>query len=447
MEVVTAGLLFYLPWAHFPPPRWLRTVILNVPSWGAGNETGFSITPFLVPEAIVVMALFLAALRVREFVPQVRGGSGLRPLGIAAGLTLVGGLVSLVGSSYLGISMAGYSARLTVFLLAVVIAWSGPRRSAVQLWVYAGIAGTCVMCLAGLYYFLTDVGLPNSLMALPNLRVGSSIVNYQKATYGIAGNTADLLVMTTPVCLALGLGRQTRVRARPFFLLAAFVMLANLLISFERWAWICIGVSLVLIALFNRAQLRSWLVLLALFGAAIWGSASITGGLGDYFGQALDPGSASSLLSRSLDWQEGVAVLLDNPAGTGFGTAGTLSRLSDTSSHNLFIDIGIEGGLLALAGAIVWTVFHIQLFVRVMTRARPGEEWAFALLLGALIFVLFGIFFNSLLYFSGLMVWLAFWWLLPVMSRAFIEPPVDDPAHVVVREKRLAEDARALARG
>jgi len=89
----------------------------------------------------------------------------------------------------------------------------------------------------------------------------------------------------------------------------------------------------------------------------------------------------------------------------------------------LFIDIGVEGGLVAIAGAVIWTIFHVGRFVAVVRRGAVEEELAFALLLGPLCFVVFGIFFNSLLYFSGLMVWLAFWWCFPVMAGAVMAQP------------------------
>jgi O-antigen ligase len=215
---------------------------------------------------------------------------------------------------------------------------------------------------------------------------------------------------------------------RVFLITATLLMYANLLVSFQRWAWICLALAFALTILYYRRR-KSRYALLGVVAAALllFGTTAFTQ-LGGYFQEATDPTSGSNITARLRDWQEGLSILFSNPAGLGFGTAGTLADLSDTSSHNLFIDIGVEGGVLALMGTVVWAVYHLRLTVGLILRAETDSEWSFALLLGAFTFVVYGIFFNSLLYFSGLMVWLALWWLYPVMASAIFTAPVNHAA-------------------
>ena len=94
-----------------------------------------------------------------------------------------------------------------------------------------------------------------------------------------------------------------------------------------------------------------------------------------------------------------------------------LPELPATSSHNLWLDIGIEGGAVALAGAFFLTWAQFRAFTAALLR-RTDDGLSLALTLGVLSFTLFGMFFNSLLYFSGLMVWLAFWWWFPIIAES-----------------------------
>jgi len=443
-EVAIALLLFYLPWANFPQPRFLRTVLLKVPTWGSGNETAWSLTPFLVPETVLVFILGLSVLsaRNRTLPPPA---SVLRPLVWASGLMLAGGLVSLAASQYPGISIGGIAGRCTVFVLAGVMAFSAPTPRVIKLWTYAALAGTALMCTAGLFYFFKDFGLPTSLSSLPGFRVSPAISEYQRATYGFGSNTVDLLVLTAPTAMVLSIAASPGWRARAFLIAAALLMYVNLLISFERWAWACMGASVLLTALYYRRQRRGLVILgAAAVGALVLGPTAVSH-FGGYFWQAVDPSSGSNVLGRVHAWGEGLRFLAAHPAGAGLGMAGTLAALSETSSHNLFIDIGVEGGVLALAGSLVWAAYHTSLLVRVITRRRAEDEWAFALLLGALMFVTFGIFFNSLLYFSGLMVWLAFWWCFPVMASAITGKAIRD--HVSTSSPVVTDELAALGRG
>jgi len=444
-DIVLALLLFYLPLAHFTPPRLFRTSLLQVPTWGSGNETGWSITPFLVPETLLIFVVGAGVLAARRG-SLWRPNSSISPLRWASGLMLAGSTVSLIVSQYPGISIGGLAGRCTVFALAVVMALSAPSPQAVKLWTYAVIAGTSLMCAAGLYYFYQAFGLPTSLSNLPIYRVSPSIRNYQLATYGFASNTVDLLVVTAPLTVALVVARSSGWLARILLGVAAALMYANLLVSFERWAWVCLAIAVLLTVLFYRRQRRALVIAGAVLLAVAIGGATIAAQLGDYFQQALDPSSGSNTIDRLRDWGEGLAVLIANPAGVGLGTVGTLPALTQTSSHNLFIDIGIEGGLLALVGSIVWTIHHVDQALRVILRADAEDELAFGLLLGALMFVVYGLFFSSLLYFSGLMVWLAVWWCFPVMASA-VRGSASSSASTA-RPLRPRNDARtALGRG
>jgi hypothetical protein len=425
--VAIALILFYLPWANFPQPRFLRTVVLNVPTWGSGNEAAWSITPFFVPETVLVFILALVVLGMRKrWTPALPPGVG--PLVWASGLMLIGGAVSLAASQFPGISIGGFAGRCTIFALAGVMVFSAPTPRAIKLWTYAAIAGTSLMCAVGLFYFYQSFGLPTTLSSLPLFRVSPGIANYELATYGFASNTVDLLILTAPTVMVLLVASSPSLRARAFLAVAGLLMYANLLISFERWAWVCLAASVLLTLLYYRHQKRGAVMLIVVSIAVVVLSAAAISQLGDYFQQALDPTSGSNILRRVQDWTEGISVLATNPAGVGLGMAGTLTALSDTSSHNLFIDIGVEGGVLALAGSLVWAGYHVRLLVRAIARHDPNDEWAFALLLGALMFVVYGMFFNSLLYFSGLMVWLAFWWCFPVMASAIASNAIRERA-------------------
>ena len=338
---------------------------------------------------------------------------------------LTSGILSLSASKYPGISLGGLAARLTVVALALTIALSSPTVRVVKLWTFAALAGTSIMCAAGLFFFLKDVSVPLDISSLPGLRVLPGIGEYQKATYGFSSNTVDLLVMTAPIALALALAVNATRWERAFCVIALAFMTANLLIDFERWGWVCIGLAVALIAAFYRRRPIAKVIAATSAVAVLFvGFTSHQGiALVRYFFGAIQPGTGSSLFDRVHYWSQGLTAIAHQPLGYGLGMAGSVPALTETSSHNLFIDIGVEGGLVAIAGAVVWTIYHVSRFVVIVRRGAVEDEMAFALLLGPLCFVVFGIFFNSLLYFSGLMVWLAFWWCFPVMAGALLTKP------------------------
>jgi hypothetical protein len=97
---------------------------------------------------------------------------------------------------------------------------------------------------------------------------------------------------------------------------------------------------------------------------------------------------------------------------------GRIVGLSATSSHNIFIDIAIEGGVAAALGFIFWTVVHTFWTLRLLARPQARDDLPFALLLGTTMFVLYGMFFNSELYVGGNIVWLASWFAFPAIAIA-----------------------------
>lgn len=424
-ELAIAALLFYFPWANFPQPRFVRTALLHVPIWGSGNERAWTITPFLVPETLVVAALAIAIFSRRSMRERWQSADVVILIASSA-LVLAGGAVSLLYSSYPGISIAGWTGRLTIFLLALVIAFSAPKPNIARLWVYAAIAGTSVMCLAGLFFFIQSFGVPTSLASLPGYRVSPGILNYQKATYGAAGNTVDLLVLTIPSAMALAVAKSTGRAGRILLAASIVLMLANMTISFERWGWVCLVMAGVLILVFNRHNLPGRRVLVGATAVGLVVAAIVFGQLGGYFEQALNPSSGSNIALRFQAWSHGLNLFLAKPWGIGLGTEGVSSGLPATAGHNLFIDIAVEGGFLAAIGSLLWALRNLQLFGRVVAQASPDDEIAFALLLGTFSFLVFGLFFNSLLYLSGLMVWLAFWWCFPVIASTLMSAPSAD---------------------
>lgn len=419
MDLAIAGLFFYFPWANFPQPRYLRTALLHIPTWGTANEKAWTLTPLLAPETLVVIAIAVAVvISMRHNGLTVSAGTVVL-LG-SSSLMIAGGLLSLTATHYPGISIGGLVGRLTVFVLASTIALSSPKRDAIRLWTYAAIAGTSVMCAAGLFFFVRTFGVPTSIAALPGYRVSPAIIDYEKATYGFASNTVDLLVMTIPVAIVLLIASETRTRVRILLAVAVILMVANLAIGFERWGWVCIVGAMVLTIVYYRHRSRTLPVALIGLGVVVVAAVFSIGKLGAYFVQALEPASGSNIEIRVGTWVQGIHVLATHLVGVGLGTEGTVAGLPATSAHNLFIDIGVEGGLLAMAGALLWAAYHTRLVISLIRSGDTNHELAFALVLGTVTFVVFGLFFNSLLYFSGLLVWLAFWWCFPVFAAALM---------------------------
>lgn len=412
-----AALFLYYPLSYEP---WAQTYRDDhvVPALGLANEKFFSPGVLVMPD--VVLGVILAcAFWYRRGALTARWPAIL--VWVAAALTVAGGLVSLTVSSFVGVSSAGLVARVGVLVLTLALLTKPLTSNFVRVCCYAALAGTAIICARGALAFVSTFGFP-PLSVLPFLRSDPRYVAYTSVTYGFPSNTVDLLVLTVPMAAVLLVADRIRPPARLFVLCCLIVMVTNLFIAFQRWAWFCMAVDGALIALYwlrfrasglgARAKAAS---ALGFAGVGLLVLATIASQAG-YFAQVLDPAEASSIGTRAMTWREGIDAIVANPAGYGLGTANTLARLTTSSSHNLLIDIGVEGGVLALAGASIWVCLHLWLLARVLL--STDDVLSFALLLGAFSFVLFGVFFNSLLYLSGNAVWFAYWWLFPAIAIA-----------------------------
>jgi hypothetical protein len=412
---LVAGLMFLFPLAHLPPSSTVRARFLQVPVIGNVREEIWSPGIFLMPEfwAVALVALtFLTSGRASAPSPARRRAMAL--VIVSGALVLLGGGIAMLASPYPAVSTAGWIARGAAVLLAWTVLRMAPSAAVVRLWVYAMLAGVTAVGLLGLVFFYREFGWP-ALSELPSYRLLDRFELYARATYGHSGNTASVLMLTVPVALAMLLRRQATRGERVFLAVVATVGVLNLAVAFQRWAWIALFAGVVAIVWYWRHSFRSLWVTAALLALVAVSASLVSDALGDYYLDALSSASGSSLATRFEAWRDGLTFIAYNPAGYGFGMVNVIG-LDVFSAHNLFIDIALEGGLIALLGSAVWLTVHLVRFLRVVAEPDPGRDLPFALLLSLAVFTVYGLFFNAVWHLGGQMIWLAAWWALPAMA-------------------------------
>lgn len=411
-----AGYFLYLPLANVPPMKIIRNTILQIPLADAdGFEVGLHPWIVLFPDFAFALALLVIS------VPLVRMAGPphwLRNLllVIIAAFALGGGLATVASESP-AISLVGLLARLGVLALAWLIASVGVTRSAARIWIYALFLGLGLILLNGLFVYLQTFGWTDDWTDLSARRSTQQWIEYGLVTWGHAANTAGIVLLTMPVAVMMLWTRRGAAFVERSLLVSLIVLMAvTILITFQRWALICVPAAAVMMLLRWRLSLRSLVLVALLLAVYLNIGQQILESTSGYFVEAATGTSPSSLGPRLNLMSQWISAIRDYPAGVGFEGAYRLGIGGRTSSHNMLIDATLEGGLLVGGAVAAWLAVIAMSLMRGISSRTVMTDAQFALILGAATYSLFGIFFNGQVYLAGMTIWFALWILLPVIA-------------------------------
>jgi putative inorganic carbon (HCO3(-)) transporter len=289
------------------------------------------------------------------------------------------GVLSLFNSLDIRVSLrlliAGVIEPIVLFYL-IINNLRGIRQ--VKLVVYALIASASFATVYGLWQiFLTISETGNPF----DYRIVSAF--YSPAIFG------EILLLSFPLAVVTRISLQEPNRTMGLFLdFVLGCMIVAMLLTITRSVWLGLLVSLAVLLL-NR-EMRSYFYrrvsivsIVLIFLVIQSGAVSELSGLLELFQRRPvslndfgDP--TSSIGERIFAWQTALVMIMDNPIGIGLGmfrqiwpTYQPVSAGLD-AAHNLFLDIGVEMGVLG-AIAFIWIVTDsVRIGIRlVRTSADP----------------------------------------------------------------------------
>lgn len=266
-------------------------------------------------------------------------------------------------------------------------------------------------------------------------------VDAQRATgpfgaVGAANRAGVFFAMFLPLFAALALEPQCHRMLRLFALAAGTLLVAGILFTFSRQAYVIAAVGIAIL-LFNRSFT---VAALALAVAAVIGAGLLPEGVMQRIDETRQIGAGgavyldASTASRFEIWKGAFAMLADHPTGVGLGRfrelIGQYTAYPGMDAHNGFLRVLVECGPLALA-MMLWLAWRLWMLARKMQAAsRNGSPMARALATGlgvAVISMVAGNFFGSP-YFDGLVMY-NFWILCGLLERHAVLQAYTGGAH------------------
>ena len=311
-------------------------------------------------ETIFILLLLMASQIRVAMRPRL---AGFRPhLFVPISLLLLSGILSLFNSLDTHISVrllvAGVIQPVILFYLLINNLKSIDQ---VRLVIYALIASALLATVYGIWQvFLTFSGRGNAF----DYRIVS--VYYSPAIFG------EILLLSYPLVAVTRMSMSARKSATALFLDVVLAsMIAAMLMTITRSVWLGLVVSLAVLT-FDR-KIRSYfyarlpfVFVLLLILVLLSGVVSEPSGLLELFQRrpvSLDDFSdrTTSIGERIFAWQTAVTMMMDNPTGIGLDMFSRIwpryrpSSEGLDAAHNLFLDIGVQMGILALV-AFLWIV-------------------------------------------------------------------------------------------
>jgi hypothetical protein len=232
--------------------------------------------------------------------------------------------------------------------------------------------------LKGLLFIALVSGIWLSVEAINDFRLGLATVDGYRAGgrgSGIFGNTNDMalhVVTLLPIAIALLFGTRSVIRKLLFGACAA-VMLAAIVLSYSRGAFLGLIVVLIFMAMKLGARHRVGIVLavLGLAGAVLLFAPDNYGGrLLSIFMPSLDPGGSSDARRGEL-WRSLYIALRHPLLGIGMGNYQPEMSYKGLVTHNSYTQVASEMGTAAL---VCYTLFIVTPLRRLGQVARETFE-------------------------------------------------------------------------
>lgn len=317
----------------------------------------------LTPPALLAVFALLAA-----WIAPMQGPRAAPPLllRVGAGLLVLGGALSLLGSDD-----PGYSAVLLIMgLIAPCAVFVGARRADLPLGVMAGGflgATTLLLLRADLNYFGDyGFGLPTGA-DLFQAKFSNAPYDFHYYGLGNPDQTATFVLLSLTLALFWKHGRRHPSAAAKWRIAVVALCAFTLVLLYARVPiaiGLAVGVAAILTASIPRAAKAAVLLGLVIGGVA-FASDPVTQ---DYLGELTSQDSDSSGVERVTSIADGFQALGDHPlTGVGLGRYGTADGLPP--AHSAVAQAAADMGLLGLAGIVLVLLAIAAIAVR---RLRDG---------------------------------------------------------------------------
>ena len=359
VELAVAALLMTMPVLEFLRGelehfRGMTLSVVLVPVRVPSLPSSWQHFALMSPEILFVLVICLCYVLTRFAKGKIR--SGFNPaVGVPIVLLLVASLASVAVSTDRALSLSyvieAYCAPILLFL---VVANALHRDEHVR---DIGLAGTAALGLMALYHFhrlYQRTGLdPGQLSGAT--RFGATFFN--PGTYGA------MIVLFAPIVVCLMFLQGERVLVRVVAAGAIVVAILDLALGFSRGAWLAAGIQVMLLPALTRRLRRFAVPLLTVASPIILIllRPSISASLRLIRPEAfMATGTVDSpVLARLHIWQRSFELIRDYPvAGIGPGMFPAQGIIYEgwfrvTNAHNLFLNVWVESGTLALVSLIL----------------------------------------------------------------------------------------------
>lgn len=230
------------------------------------------------------------------------------------------------------------------------------------------------------------VAIYQGLLALVQMNSGSRYVG----TFNDPNYFGVFLSAVLCILVSLVTGKQGRLSRRIVLYGLIALLGTSLLLTFSRGAYLALfgGLSLVICARMKTTRLRTVIVLGLLIGLAAISLPYIQELPGvQRFSDRLNIVEAirTGGTGRTRIWREGLSQLLRNPLGYGWGAEPFV--LNGRVSHNVFMEVAIQYGLVGLLMVVMIFCIVAREAVRTALSCRADRDIGFA---SALVSVLVG---------------------------------------------------------
>lgn len=222
-----------------------------------------------------------------------------------------------------------------------------------------------IMALHGIYQYIIGVEMPAGWVDQNEAGVRTRVFSILTSP-NIFGS---LLTLTAPICFALGVTTEKRVK-KAILIILSLCMAIALVFTFSRGAWIGFAVAVAIYVLIKDAKL---IIPCAIFALLV---IILVPSVGNRIAYMLSPEYIESSLrgGRLVRWWTGLQILSQNPlVGVGIGHFGgavainhNLSTLAGTAviktfyMDNYFLKTAVESGII---GFIAFVVLMFEVFI------------------------------------------------------------------------------------
>jgi uncharacterized membrane protein YhaH (DUF805 family) len=255
------------------------------------------------------------------------------------------------------------------------------RRFSDALFLYGTLAG-----LYGIFQFVTAPPWDTAWMQSVDAGSFGTPAPYEIRVFSVM-NGPGIYAVFTACSLILSLPKIRL--SRPWFVLAAFIMIVGLLLSLVRSAWLAVAIGVAVFALISPYRTRAIASLLTVAGIfAIIAAAfftfvpneSVENLIVNRIGTLADIGEDNSTVGREQTSRAALGSGLANPFGHGLGTTGQAAALATTSASELsdIPDGAIDNGFVSRfveMGIPGLVTFLISIFLALMFTYRRLRDY------------------------------------------------------------------------